>query len=414
VPSSANETRLGTVRGVTDHIPTEQMKPIIPPQLAIGWLTMFLVGTELFVFSPLLPVLCDSYGISAKLAGFCITAFAVAYVLSAPLFGHLSDRFGRRRVLICCLLAFAAANLFTATASSLPALLVARSFAGAAAGGVSPAVYALVSGAAPPGRRASWLAQAVSGLLAALAFGASLGGLIGANLGWAVVFVGLAACGVMLAWLNLWVWPSEHHHLGAPRWTPDPLPVASLACRLAPMIVWSTGLYGVYTYLGIGLTEIGFSPAQVARAIMFYGCGAIAGTLVGGRLADRLGAGPTAGASLAGLSICFLLLLLAFRSGVLVDPVLGVSSAVAQFFFPAQQAGLARDFPTRRGAVLAWNNSALFLGISLGSLIGGQAITSGGFERALTICAGIVLGGCMINRMLAPDRTGSGTHRGKP
>jgi predicted MFS family arabinose efflux permease len=389
------------------------MKPnILPPQLAIVWLTMFLVGTELFVFSPLLPMLCASYGISAKLAGLCITAFALAYVVSAPLFGHVSDRFGRRPVLICCLLAFGAANLCTATASTLPALLAARLFAGAAAGGVAPTVYALVSGAAPPDRRASWLALSVSGLLASLAFGASLGGLIGAHLGWTVVFGGLASCGVMLAWLNMWVWPSEHHHCGAPNWTLDPLPVAGLARRLAPTIVWSAGLYGVYTYLGIGLNEIGFSAAQVARAIMFYGCGAIAGTLVGGRLADRFGAKPTASASLAGLCICFLLLLLALRRGVLVDPILGVSSAVAQFFFPAQQAGLANDFPTRRSTVLAWNNSALFLGISLGSLIAGQAITSGSFETALTVCAAFVLGGCIINGMLVPDGSRGGAPRG--
>jgi predicted MFS family arabinose efflux permease len=415
VPSLANETEREQQPAALISYRQIKMKPIIPPpQLAIGWLTMFLVGTELFVFSPLLPMLRVSFGVSAKLAGLCVTAFALAYAVSAPLFGHISDRFGRRRVLICCLFAFGAANLCTATASTLPALLAARIFAGAAAGGVAPTVYALVSGTAPPDRRASWLALSVSGLLAALAFGASLGGLIGAHLGWTVVFGGLASFGVVLAWLNIWVWPIEHHHRRAPNWTLDPLPAGSLARRLAPTIVWSTGLYGVYTYLGIGLNEIGFSAAQIARAIMFYGCGAIAGTLVGGRLADRFGAKSAAGASLAGLSLCFLLLLVAFRCGVLVDPILGVSSAVAQFFFPAQQAGLANDFPTRRSTALAWNNSALFLGISFGSLITGQAITSGSFETALTICAGIVLGGCMINRMLVPDRPPGQTCRDGP
>jgi predicted MFS family arabinose efflux permease len=159
---------------------------------------MFLVGTELFVFSPLLPILCVSCGISAKLAGLCITAFALSYMVSAPLFGHVSDRVGQRRILICCLLAFDAANVCTAAASTLPTLLAARIFAGAAAGGVAPTVYALVSGAAPPDRRASWLALSVSGLLAALAFGASLGGLIGAHLGWTVVFDGLASFGVRM------------------------------------------------------------------------------------------------------------------------------------------------------------------------------------------------------------------------
>jgi predicted MFS family arabinose efflux permease len=102
-----------------------------------------------------------------------------------------------------------------------------------------------------------------------------------------------------------------------------------------PVIVWGTGLYGVYTYLGAGLVAFGFSKSQVAQAVMVYGCGAIAGALIGGRLADRLGAKYTAGVSLAGLSICFFLLLLALHAGVLVELAVGLSAAVAQLFFPA-------------------------------------------------------------------------------
>jgi hypothetical protein len=38
-----------------------KINPKAPPELAIGWLTMFLVGTEFFVFSPLLPTLAVNY-----------------------------------------------------------------------------------------------------------------------------------------------------------------------------------------------------------------------------------------------------------------------------------------------------------------------------------------------------------------
>jgi predicted MFS family arabinose efflux permease len=161
-------------------------------------------------------------------------------------------------------------------------------------------------------------------------------------------------------------------------------------------------LYGVYTYLGTGLAAVGFSSGQVARAILYYGFGAIAGALIGGRLADRMGPNFVAGASLAALCACFLLLRLALSAGTLVEFTLGLSSAVAQMFFPAQQAGLAKDFPARSGTVLAWNNSALFLGIALGSLIGGKAVTIGNFAATLTICAGIALAGCIITGLVAP------------
>jgi hypothetical protein len=52
--------------------------------------------------------------------------------------------------------------------------------------------------------------------------------------------------------------------------------------------------------------------------------------------------------------------------------------------------------------VLAWNNSALFLGIALGSLIGGKAAAIGGFDATLAISAVIALAGCVINGMVVP------------
>jgi predicted MFS family arabinose efflux permease len=377
-----------------------------PARLAVAWLTMFLVGTELFVFSPLLPVLAADYHIAPSLAGLSVTMFSLAYMVSAPLFGYFSDRIGRRRVLIYSLLAFALANILTAGAANLLYLLAVRLFAGAAAAGISPSIYALVGGAAPPDRRATWLALVVSGLLVSLAIGASAGGLVGVLFGGPPVFLALAGLGLVLVWLNRWVWPCDHgvSAAGLDAATADPLAAVVLVRRLIPMVLWSTGLYGVYTYLGAGLSAASFSTRQTAAAILFYGCGAIVGVLVGGRVADRLGVRFTATASFAGLCACLLLLRLALDAGSFVGPVLGVSSAVAQLFFPAQQAGLANDFPRQRAAVLAWNNSALFLGISLGSLVGGEAIALGSFGADLIISAGIALAGCIFNAILVPGR----------
>ena len=377
-----------------------------PARLAVAWLTMFLVGTELFVFSPLLPVLAADYHIAPALAGLAVTMFSLAYMVSAPLFGYFSDRIGRRRVLVGSLLAFALANILTAAAANLPSLLAVRLFAGAAAAGISPSIYALVGGSAPPDHRATWLALVVSGLLVSLAIGASAGGLVGVVFGGPPVFLALAGLGLVLVWLNRWVWPCDRGGavVGLDAAARDRLAVVVLLRRLTPMVLWSTGVYGVYTYLGTGLAAVGFSTGRTAAAILFYGCGAIVGVLVGGRVADRLGIRFTATASFAGLCACLLLLRLALDTGRLVEPALGVSSAVAQLFFPAQQAGLANDFPRQRATVLAWNNSALFLGISLGSLVGGKAIALGSFGANVTISAGIALVGCIINAILVPGR----------
>jgi predicted MFS family arabinose efflux permease len=355
-------------------------------KLAVAWLTMFVVGSDLFVVSPLLPLIATDYEIPPAAAGWTVTVFAVTYMLSAPLLGHLADRAGRARVLTCSLCAFGAANLLTALAGDFGWLLVARIAAGAAAAGVSPSLYALTGSTAPPEQRASRLAIVVSGLLMSLSLGAPIGLLTAVWLCWPAVFSVLGAVSLPLAWANHRVWchlPAAASRAPlAERLTP---PV--VAARLTPTVLWSTALYSVYTYLGEGLSTSGYSVEDIAKVILFYGGGAMAGTLLGGRIADRLGAQPAISIGLLGLCSSLLLLLIALKVEMFVGSAFGLVSLSAQLFFPAQQLRLANQFPNSRAAVLAWNNSALFLGISLGSLMGGQAIGRGGYEFDLVIAA---------------------------
>src|SRR5580700_638508 len=279
-------------------------------QVAIAWLTMFVVGSDLFVVSPLLPLISADYAVPPAAAGLSVTVFAVAYMLSAPALGHLADRVGRGQVLTCCLCAFGAANLLTAIAGNFTWLLATRIAAGAAAAGVSPSIYALAGNRAPPERRATRLAIVVSGLLMSLSFGTPMGLLIAASLGWPIVFAALAALSLVLAWANNRVW----HDLSADKSDaalPHRLTPTVLAGRLAPTVLWSAALYAMYTYLGEGLSAFGYSAEQIAEAILFYGCGAVAGTLIGGRVADRLGASMTISIALSGFSSCLILLLAA-------------------------------------------------------------------------------------------------------
>lgn len=376
-------------------------------RLAAGWVTLFVMGTDLFVISPLLPAIAAKFGASPALAGLAVTSFSLMYMLAAPVLGQVADRAGRVSVLTCCLVVFAAANVLTALAGNFAWLILARVVAGAAAAGVSPSLYALVGEAAPAGRRATWLGVAISGLLLSLSIGTPLGTLTGAAFGWQAVFLALAALSVLLALANLRLWPAAAQArpaaAAASGMALPALRTLVLGQRLAPTIVWAASLYGMYTYLGTGLAAFGYSTERIAGTLVAYGAGALLGTLLGGRLADRRGVRFAMGLSVAALGVSFLVLRAVLTAGPL-DLVLGVVSMAAQMFFPAQQAGLANDFPQHRATVLAWNNSALFLGISLGSLLGGQAVARVGFAGDILVCSAIAFAGWLVTAAVLPRR----------
>src|SRR5215813_13482710 len=167
-------------------------------QLAVAWLTMFIIGSDLFVVSPLLPLIAADYTVASASAGLSVTVFAVTYALSAPVLGHIADRVGRRQVLIYCLCAFGAANVLTALSVNFTWLLATRFVAGAAAAGVSPSIYALAGSSGPSKRRATRLAVVVSGLLMSLSFGTPLGLLTAASFDWPLVFSALGVLSLAL------------------------------------------------------------------------------------------------------------------------------------------------------------------------------------------------------------------------
>ncbi|MBV8738581.1 MAG: MFS transporter, partial [Alphaproteobacteria bacterium] len=301
-------------------------------RLMVSWMTLFIIGADLFAISPLLPAIATDFKISPGLAGSAVTLFSLSYMISAPVLGHHADKIGRRRVLMFCLVGFATANLLTALSTSFACLLAMRLAAGAAAAGISPVIYTLVSGCAASRRRATHLGIAVSGLLVSLSVAAPGAALAGAWLGWQSVFVVLAAASLVLAWVNRRVWPQDLDN-SDPASNGAGVRISPAVIRLIPTVIWSTALYAMFTYLGTGLTASGHTVDEIAEVILFYGIGAVGGALLGGRFADRFGARLTTTAGLVGLGCCLMLARLALHRGLpSVDAAFLLVSFVAQLF----------------------------------------------------------------------------------
>lgn len=141
---------------------------------------------------PLLPVLADEFGTTTGAAAQTISAFTLAYGLTQFLYGPVSDRLGRTRVMAFACLACALANLAVAAAQGLGAATAARVLAGAASGGIVPISLALIGDAVAYERRQETLARLMLATNLGMMSGQWLGGMLADAVGWRAVFVCLS------------------------------------------------------------------------------------------------------------------------------------------------------------------------------------------------------------------------------
>lgn len=143
--------------------------------------TVFVDMIGFLVVLPLLPYYGERYGASESRIGLLIAIFAFAQLTSAPLWGKLSDRWGRRPVILGSLLLSAAAFIVFGLTARIPddgwalTLLFVSRFVQGVGGGTTGVLQAYVSDSVVPGQRT----QALGWVTAATSAGVMLGPLVG-------------------------------------------------------------------------------------------------------------------------------------------------------------------------------------------------------------------------------------------
>lgn len=262
----------------------------------------------------------------------------------------------------------------------------ARVLLALSAGLFSPAALAYAGAYALPEQRGRALAVVVGGVSTAVALGAPLGTLIGTGLGWRFTFLAVAGLSAA-AWLGIAL-----RLLGQPSG-----PGISLAERLRTAgqrdvalallttLFWGMGGFAVYTYTAPLIeSAAGWQGAQVGIVLLAFGIGAVAGTALGGALADRLTPARMQRMVLLALialssSLSFTALLLepSLAAGLILSVIYAAWGVAGWAFHPPQQVRLMSLAPRAVPVALSLNQSAMYLGMAGGGIAGGLALRLG-------------------------------------
>src|ERR1700681_1844521 len=196
----------GEVVDVSDAPPIAPKAPLTPGEvrtiLMSLLLTMFLAALDQTIVATALPTIGRQFHEVTNLS-WVISAYLLASTAVAPVFGTLSDIYGRRAMIVTAMSLFISGSILCAVAPNMPVLILARGLQGLGGGGILPIVQTVIADIVTPRERGQYQAYFSGVWMAAGIGGPILGGVFAEHLHWSMIFwinvpLGLASLAMLL------------------------------------------------------------------------------------------------------------------------------------------------------------------------------------------------------------------------
>jgi DHA1 family bicyclomycin/chloramphenicol resistance-like MFS transporter len=353
------------------------------PALVVLVLSLLLgiqpVTTDLYL--PALPSLTEGFGAPMSHAQLTLSTLLLAFGTSQLVWGPLSDRFGRRPVLLCGLGAYTMASVGCALAPSMLLLIVWRTVQGAAMGAAVMGARAIVRDLYEPQSGARAMSKGLTGLGVIACFCAPVGGLLSDAFGWRYALAAPAVFGTVAFTLV-----AARFEESVPRKNAQALQLAELwrtwltIVRHPTFIAYSAlsvaSYAGLFTFLAsssfVFIKVLGFTRTQYGLVMFSMAAVYIAGTLMCRRLLPRFGVRRSVaiagGVSLFGGTLLGALALAGVQGTWAIVPPFLVFMLAHGVHQPCGQSGAVAPFPFAAGAASALNG---FLMMVAAFVVGG-------------------------------------------
>jgi predicted MFS family arabinose efflux permease len=323
----------------------------------------------------MLTPLAEAFHAPAYRAAWLVSGYALSYALLAPFVGLLSDRVGRRRLLLPALLLFAADALILTVAPNLGFAIGFRIVGGMAGAALTPTAFALISEVVPRERQAGAMGLVLFGLTLGIATGPTIAGLLTEHLGWRAPFIATAGGCVLVFLLGLAVLPRSAPEAGRSlRRSAGRLVEGDILRPMLSKGAWLGSAIAGFLLSGEVLrARYGLDTAAVGAAVAVFGIGLAGGNLAVGRLGRSFGGSEPLLLAAIGLILAtqslFLVLALPLAASLLLLGLWGFGCGLAA---PANTAIQAERAGADAGFVLAssetMNNGVLLLMMPIAAL----------------------------------------------
>ncbi|MDI3331680.1 MAG: MFS transporter [Micrococcus sp.] len=352
-------------------------------------LASFTSSFDRFAVSPLLVVLAADLGATLAQALAVAGVYFLAYGFTQPVWGTLSDRYGRMRLMRVALLGATVTGILSALAPDLALLIVARALTGAFFGGIIPTAITYIGDTVPGPHRHAALADNMSAVAVGTALATAAAGYIGETAGWRLMF---AIPPVLAVLCLLALRGRSEPELPAPTglWRAITTALSDRWMLLVMVLVFVEGavVLGILTLLAPALQDQGLDATTAGLAVATYGLSTLASSRLVRLLARRLsrpaimalgGAGLVAGYAAVGIHV-------SVGTVVAAALLLGWTWALLH---TSLQAWATEVLPALRGTAVALFAASLFAGSAVGTLAAGPFADAGQWAGLFGVTAAV-------------------------
>jgi MFS transporter, DHA1 family, multidrug resistance protein len=350
------------------------------------------VTTDLYL--PALPALTEGFGATMPQAQLTLTALLLAFGISQLVWGPLSDRFGRRPILLLGMGVYVVASIGSTFSPSMEQLIAWRIAQGIAMGAGVMCARAIVRDLYEPAEGARVMSKGLTGLGVIACASAPLGGLLSDLFSWRMALMALAVFGALTLLVVAWRFEESLQHRNPKATAPAHL-VRTWATILRHPTFWAFALLasasygGLFTFLAassfVFIKVLGLSKTHYGLLMLSMSLSYIAGTFICRRLLPVFGVRRTVAIAggctlLAGTSMGVLALMGVQSVWAIMLPfyLFMMGHGVHQ---PCGQSGAVGPFPQAAGAASALSGFMMMVvAFGMGGWLGNSlsAIAEGG------------------------------------